>query len=96
MGTRRFYWKDELIFDFAKDSIKLMIIEDGRDLAEVRQTNISLKEAYKRYGHISFDTLLKLPEFQGATYMKTACEACEKGKSTKLPVYKQPTSIRTT
>ena len=97
-GTRRFYLKDELIFDFAKDSIKLMIDEDRRDseLEEVRQTDISFKEAHERYGHISLDTLLKLLEFKGATYTKTAYEACEKGKSTKPPAYKQPTSIRTT
>lgn len=45
-----------------------------------KETAISLHE---RYGHISYDTLRKLPEYAKGYTEKPTCKACEKGKATK-------------
>jgi hypothetical protein len=42
----------------------------------------SVKDMHERYGHISYNTLKKLPECPNFQHTPR-CEACEKGKTTK-------------
>jgi transposase InsO family protein len=95
-NSRRFYWKDNLVFEFEPRSVsrKLLIRPDEEKASAAK---IDLQNLHERYGHISFRTISILPEAHnlrgGINY---TCEACEKGKSTKPPAYKQANSIRTT
>ena len=56
-----------------------------------------IMDLHKRYGHISFNTILSLPECPKPPpdWKKPRYEACEAGKTTKPPSPKQPNPIRT-
>ena len=64
--------------------------------------NVSSKDTimdlHQRYGHISFNTILSLPECPKppTNWKKPRCIACEAGKTTKPPSPKQDKTIRTT
>jgi len=59
--------------------------------------DLQIKELHERYGHISFNTILSLPECPKPPldWRKPCCEACERGKTTKLPSPKQTQTICT-
>jgi hypothetical protein len=83
------------VFEFKPRTLskKLLIRPDGEG---VNATRIDLEDLHERYGHISLNTLIPLYEAQNIRGGKHfVCEACEKGKSTKPPAYKQAQSIRT-
>jgi hypothetical protein len=93
--SRTFWWKNNLVFEFEPRTFskKLLIRHDEED---VNATRIDLEDLHERYGHISLNTLILLPEAQKIIGGKHfVCESCEKGKSTEPPAYKQAQSIRT-
>jgi len=55
-------------------------------------------DLYKRDGHISFNTILSLPECPKPSpeWKEPRCTACEAGKTTKPPSLKRKHAIRTT
>jgi len=59
--------------------------------------DLQIKELHERYGHISFNTILSLPECPKSPldYRKPHCEACEREKTTKPLSPKQNQTIRT-
>jgi len=52
-------------------------------------------EFHQRYGHISFNTILSLPECPkpSSDWKKLRCPACEAGKTTKPPSPKEDKTI---
>jgi hypothetical protein len=82
-----FWWKNNLVLGFEPRTFsKKLLIRPDKDVNTAR---IDLEDLHERYGHISLNTLILLPEAQKIRGGKHfVCEACEKGKSTKPPAYR--------
>jgi hypothetical protein len=91
---RTFWWENNLVFEFKPCTFsKKQLIRPDED---VNATRIDLEDLHERYEHTSLNTLILLPEAQKIRGGKHfVCEACEKGKSSKSPAYKQAQSIWT-
>jgi hypothetical protein len=75
-NSRTFWWKNNIVFEFELRTFskKLLIRPDEED---VNTTRIDLEDLHERYGHISLDTLILLPEAQKISilYVKHARKA---------------------
>jgi len=89
---------EKIVYHAERDSQERIWIKEGTP-AKVRKISVDLqiKELYERYGHISFNTILSLPECPKPSpdWKRPHCEACERGKTTKPPSPKQNQTICT-
>jgi len=88
---------EKTIYQAERDSHRGIWIKKETS-ARVRKISVDLqiKELHKRYGHISFNTILSLPECPKPPldWRKPRYEACERGKTTKPSSPKQNQTIR--